>query len=149
MKTLFRPADRESLSHRLARLESGAMRQWGRMDPAQALHHCALLLEVAAGGRKARQGFLGKLVAPFILGRVLGAKPFRRDAPTDPACVVSDPRDFEAERTRLATLIDQFVRRGPQAAAGTVHSFFGRLSGEEWGRLMFKHLDHHLRQFGV
>ena len=35
------------------------------------------------------------------------------------------------------------------AAARQTHSFFGRLSGDEWGRLMYKHLDHHLRQFGL
>jgi hypothetical protein len=57
--------------------------------------------------------------------------------------------DFEAECSRLATRIDQVVQRGATKTEGLVHPFFGRLSGDEWGRLIYKHLDHHLRQFGV
>lgn len=149
MKNLFTPADRESLSHRLATLEPGAQRQWGRMDAAQMLLHCARSLEAATGDRPTKQVFLGKLVTPFIRGFVLGEKPWGKNGPTDPSFVVSNACDFEAERIRLATLIDRFVRRGPEGAAKETHAFFGKLSGSEWGRLMYKHLDHHLRQFGI
>jgi len=149
MQSLFNPADREALSMRVATLGPDASRQWGTMAPAQMLLHCAIGLEAATGDRPMKQAFLGKLVTPFILGSVLGEKPLRRNVPTDPSFVVSDPREFEVERTRLATLIDRFIRRGPEAAAQETHAFFGRLSGDQWGRLMFKHLDHHLRQFGV
>lgn len=149
LESLFNPLDREALAHRVAALEPSAQRQWGTMDSAQMLLHCAIGLEAATGDRPLKQAFLGKLVTPFIRKFVLGTQPFRRNVPTDPTFVVADARDFEAERVRLATLIDRFVRRGPEAAATQVHVFFGRLSGEEWGRLMYKHLDHHLRQFGV
>ncbi len=149
MNSLFNPVDREALSHRLAALEPGALRQWGKMDPAQMLRHCALSLGEPLGDRSVKQVFLGKLVTPFIRRAVFGDKPFRRNSPTDPAYVVSDPPDFEAERSRLATLLDQVVQRGPARTEGRIHPFFGRLSGAEWGTLIYKHLDHHLRQFGV
>ena len=149
MHSLFNPAGREALAHRLAALEPGSARRWGKMDPAQMLLHCAIGLETATGDRPMKQAFLGKILTPFIRRLVQGERPFRRNAPTDPTFVVSDPRDFEAERIRLATLIDRFVRRGPASAEKATHAFFGRLSGAEWGRLMHKHLDHHLRQFGV
>ena len=149
MTSLFIPTDREALSLRLATLEPGATRQWGKMEPAQMLLHCAIGLEAATGDRPMKQAFLGKLVTPFIRRTVLGEKPFSRNAPTDPSFVVSDRRDFEEERTRLATQIDRFIQRGPESAGKQTHAFFGRLSGDEWGRLMYKHLDHHLRQFGV
>jgi len=149
MHSLFDPADREALSRRIAALEPTAMRQWGKMDPAQMLLHCAIGLEAATGIRPMKQVFLGKLITPFIRGLVLGKRPFGKNSPTDPSFVVSDARDFEVERARLATLIDRFIQRGPQSAAKETHAFFGRLSGDEWGRLMYKHLDHHLRQFGV
>ena len=68
---------------------------------------------------------------------------------TDPVYVVSSPQDFEAERTRLATLIDRVVQRGAAKTEGRIHHFFGRLSGDQWGCLIYKHFDHHLRQFGV
>ena len=149
MQSLFNPVDRESLSVRLATLEPGSMRQWGKMAPAQMLLHCTIGLEAATGDRPTKQAFLGKVVTPFIIRTVLGEKPFRRSVPTDPTFVVSDARDFDLERVRLATLIDRFIQRGPEFAGRQCHVFFGRLSGEEWGRLMYKHLDHHLRQFGV
>lgn len=149
MRSMFNPVDRESLAHRLATLEPDARRQWGKMEPAQMLLHCAIGLEAATGDRPMKQVLLGKLLTPFIRGMVLGERPFRRNSPTDPAFVVSDARTFETERTRLATLIDRFVQRGPKSAEKETHAFFGRLNGDEWGRLMYKHLDHHLKQFGV
>jgi len=149
MNSLFNPADREALSLRLAALEPGAQRQWGKMNPAQMLHHCACGLEAATGDRPMKQIFLGKILAPFVRGMALGERPFSRNSPTDPTFVISDARDFDVERTRLATILDRFVQRGPGSASAATHAFFGKLSGDEWGRLMFKHLDHHLRQFGV
>ena len=149
MKSLFNPTDRESLSLRLAAIEPDTQRQWGKMNPAQLLHHCARGLEAATGDRPMKQVLLGKLLTPFIRGMVLGERPFSRNSPTDPAFVILDARDFEVERTRLATILDRFVQRGPESAAKATHAFFGHLSGEEWGRLMYKHVDHHLRQFGV
>lgn len=149
MKTLFNPMDRDALALRFAELEPGAQRRWGKMDSAQMLRHCVIAMGDLLGERPVKQKFLGKLITPLIRGQIFGDKPFRRDAPTDPVYVVSDPQDFEAERSRLATLIDRAVQRGPEKAEGVVHPFFGRLTGEQWGRLVYKHFDHHLRQFGV
>ena len=149
MKSLFNPADRDALALRLAELEPGAPRQWGKMEPAQMLRHCAIAMEDILGERPVKQAFLGKLITPLIRGKVFGDQPFRREAPTDPTYVVSDPQDFEAERSRLATRIDQVVQRGVAKTEGRIHPFFGRLSGDQWGRLAYKHLDHHLRQFGA
>ena len=149
MNSLFNPADRDALARRFAELEPGAQRLWGNMDPAQMMRHCSIALGDLLGDRPVKQLFLGKLITPLIRRAVFGDKPFRRNSPTDPIYVVSDPQDFEAERTRLATLIDRVVQRGAAKTEGKVHPFFGRLSGEQWGRLVYKHFDHHLRQFGV
>lgn len=149
MNSLFNPKDREALSLRLAELEPDAARQWGRMAPAQMLRHCALGLEAATGDRPMKQLLLGKVLSPFVRRLALGSRPFGRNGPTDPSYVVKEAPDFETERARLAKLIDRFVQRGPATAATAIHPFFGRLSGDEWGTLMFKHLDHHLRQFGL
>ena len=83
----------------------------------------------------------------------MAAKPAGRsrqpDSPTDPGFIVTGPRDFVSEKARLTALVNRFCDAGSAAADGRVHSFLGRLSGEEWGRMMWKHLDHHLRQFGA
>src|SRR6185503_9380434 len=76
MKTLFDAADRESLVARLNALQSTSVRQWGKMEPAQMLCHCAIALETATGDRPMKQAFLGKLLTPLIRSSVLGEKPF-------------------------------------------------------------------------
>ena len=149
MQNLFNTADRDAVLGRLEALQPTGTRQWGTMTAAQALAHCSLALEMACGERKKPQALLGRLVTPFIRSTVLGEKPMGRNAPTDRDLVVADDRDFAAEQRRLAGMIDRFVRLGPDAAGTQVHSFFGRFTGDEWGRLMYKHVDHHLRQFGA
>ncbi len=149
METLFNPANRASIEQRLRALSPTAARQWGKMTAPQALAHCAAAMEMACGDWQKRQALLGRIVTPFIKGRLLGEKPFGRNAPTDPDLVVADARELAAEQARLLGLVARFCEAGPAAAGRQIHSFFGRLTGDEWGRLMFKHLDHHLRQFGA
>jgi len=149
MKTLFDQTDRESIRQRLGALQVGSPRQWGKMNAAQMVTHCARALETGTGDRPMKQAFLGKIITPFIRSSILGAKPFGRNAPTDPTFVVADEREFTIERQRLLDLIDRLVERGTASAATQTHAFFGKLSGEEWGQLMYKHIDHHLQQFGV
>lgn len=148
MKTLFDQDARKSISERLASLPADALRQWGRMDAAQMLAHCSAALAVGTGDTPRRQVLIGRILAPFFRASILGEKPFGRNSPTDPTFVVSDPRDFEREKARLLDLVARFCDRGAAGADAQTHSFLGRISGEEWGVMMYKHLDHHLRQFG-
>ena len=149
MQNLFNATDRDELVRRLANLQPSSSRQWGKMNVAQMLAHCAVALEVACGDPIRKQALLGRVLAPFVRKSVLGDKPFSRNGPTDPSFKIADERDFAAERARLTALVDKFCSRGQDGADGLVHSFFGRLSADEWGRLMYKHLDHHLRQFSA
>jgi hypothetical protein len=61
----------------------------------------------------------------------------------------ADERDLGKERERLLGLIDKFAAGGAAGCTKNPHSFFGKMTPEEWAILMYKHLDHHLRQFGV
>jgi hypothetical protein len=149
MKSLYAPSERQQILERLGQLQAGATRQWGKMDAAQMCAHCVAALEVAAGDVVKEHGFLGKVLGRFVKGSLLGDKPFSKNSPTDPTFIVTDPRDFEKERARLAAIVQRFGEAGASAANGRMHSFFGRLKGDEWGVLMHKHLDHHLRQFGM
>ncbi len=148
MQNLFEPNARDMLQRRLAGLQPSCVRQWGRMTAPQMLAHCAASMEIPCGDRVERQRLLGRVLAPFVRASLLGPKPFGRNAPTAPDLRIADERDFQAEKARLAALIDRFCSRGPAQVEGVVHNFFGRLTADEWGRLMYKHLDHHLRQFG-
>jgi len=149
MKNLFAPSERQQILDRLEKLQAGASRGWGKMDPAQMLAHCAAALEVGTGDRVLPHRLIGRIFSPFVKRSLLGEKPFPRNSPTDPAFVVSDPRDFAKEKARLTAVVNRFCDAGPSAANGRVHSFFGRLNGDEWGVVMHKHIDHPLRQFGA
>lgn len=149
MQNLYEAADREAILQRLSALGESSPRQWGRMNAAQMLAHCALIMEIACGQRPRKQILIGRLLAPLVLGSAFGERPFSRNGPTGREFKIRDERDFAAERKRLANLVDSFCTRGPAGADGLVHPFFGRLTGDQWARLMYKHLDHHLRQFGA
>ena len=149
MKNLFASSERQQILDRLDRLQAGATRQWGKMDAAQMCAHCVAALQVGAGDVAKDHSFIGKVLGRFVKGSLLGEKPFSKNSPTDPAFIVSDPRDFAKEKARLVEIVKRFGEAGASAADGRMHSFFGRLKGDEWGVLMHKHLDHHLRQFGA
>jgi len=150
MKNLFETASVKEVNQRMGNLTPESSRQWGKMNAAQAIAHCAAGLELALGDRTPPRHFLGRVIGGIIKPMVLGDdKPMRRNSPTVKGLVVQDERDLAKERERLRGLIDRFAAAGPEGCTMHPHSFFGRLTPDEWAVLMYKHLDHHLRQFGV
>ena len=89
---------------------------------------------------------IGRIIKPMVVGN---DAPMRRNSPTTKDLVVQDKRDLQTERERLRGLIDRFVAAGSNGCTTHPHSFFGPLTPDEWATLMYKHLDHHFRQFGV
>lgn len=120
------------------------------MNPAQAVAHCAHALEMAFGERKPARVPIGRVLGWAIKPLALGNDaPMRKNSPTVPDIEMKDARDLDVERPRLLALIDRFGTAGAAACTDHPHAFFGRLTADEWAILMYKHLDHHLRQFGV
>ena len=106
---------------------------------------------VAVGRSDSEKGSLteriiGRLVKPMVLRN---DDPLRKDSSTAKSLLVADERELGRERERLSGLIDKFAARGPAGCSANPHSFFGKMTPEEWAILMHKHLDHHLRQFGA
>jgi hypothetical protein len=150
MKNLFEAARVEEVKERMVRLRPDSERLWGKMNAAQALAHCSAGLELAVGDRIPPRLLLGRIIGRMVKPMALGNDaPMRRNSPTVKDLVVQDKRDLGTERERLCGLIDRFAAAGPKGCTMHPHSFFGRLTPEEWATLMYKHLDHHLRQFGV
>lgn len=150
MKNLYEPLSANEVKRRLALLQQDSARQWGAMTAGQAVAHCAASLEWAVGDRTPPPAFFAGLLGRAIKSKVLGDDaPIRRNSPTAKDLVVHDDRNLEMERQRLLGLIDRFIAAGPAGCTTQPHSFFGRMTPDEWAILMYKHLDHHLRQFGV
>ena len=89
---------------------------------------------------------LGPLIKPFVFK---DDAPMRRNSPTAKELVVQDNRDLQLEQARLTGYVNYFVAKGPGRCTTHPHAFFGPLTPDQWAILMYKHLDHHLRQFGV
>jgi len=150
MKNLFEAARVEEVKQRIAQIRPDSARQWGKMNPAQALEHCSRGMEMALGDKNLPRVFIGRILGPIVKARVMANdEPIRRNAPTAKELVVQDERNLGTERTRLCGLIDRFAAAGPAGCTAHPHAFFGPLTPDEWAILMYKHLDHHLRQFGV
>ena len=149
MKNLFEAATLKEVKDRIAQLSPDSQRRWGTMNPAQALAHCSAGMEWAVGDRIPPRMLLGRIMGWIVKPLALrNDEPMRRNSPTTKDLIVQDERDFGTEQQRLCALIDRFAAAGPNGCTRHPHSFFGRLTPEEWAALMYKHLDHHLRQFG-
>jgi hypothetical protein len=150
MLDIFDPATTASLLARIDKLTPTTQAQWGKMNVAQMLAHCCVSYEQALGERTDAPPLLMRWLLRPLLRRVLvGPKPYRRNSPTAPAFVITDERDFARERDRLKDYIRRFQQLGAAHFDGRAQLSIGKLSSAEWSVLMYKHLDHHLQQFGV
>ena len=149
MENLFEQGTvRETIS-RIDKLQPTSQRQWGKMDVAQMMAHCSITLDIASGRLNPPRIFIGRIIAPFFKSIYTNEKPFGKNGPTGKELVVADQRDFARERDQLKVKIQQFYEGGEARCTRHPHPFFGSLTPQAWSRGMYKHLDHHLRQFGA
>jgi hypothetical protein len=150
MKNVFEPAVVDEITDRIAHLRPDSERQWGKMSVAQMLAHCSATIGMAEGKVTPPRILLGRLLGPLAKkSLILNGEPMRRNSMTEKSALVTDERDFAVERLRLLKSLDGFVSGGPGKCTKHPHFFFGPLTPVEWAALMYQHLDHHLRQFGV
>jgi hypothetical protein len=146
--SLLDPSGNARALERIARLSADRGPAWGRLTPAGMVVHCQRPLLVAFGVMRVERSLVGRVLGGRAKRRyVTGDAAFDRNLPTERRFIESEPGPFDSERGRLAELVRRFGE--PGAITVALHPFFGPLSVPEWDRLMAKHLDHHLRQFGV
>lgn len=145
----FDPAVTQEICARIGRLSASSAAQWGRMNVAQMLAHCCTPYQQLRGEKGGGPAPLRWLARIFFKGSVVGEQPFRRNLPTPKSFMIADAREFEREKERLLALIASLHGEGRAAFEGRIHVTFGPLSARQWSTLLWKHLDHHLRQFGV
>ncbi len=153
MKDLFDPLLAEEIKRRSLQLSPESERRWGSMGVAQTLAHCTSGMEMAMGVIHAKRApfpanLVGILIKPLVFR---DDKPMRRNSPSAPELFRTDGAecDFANERSRLIAAIEGFTERGQAGCPKYPHPFFGPLKPNQWAILMYKHLDHHLRQFGA
>ena len=147
LKNLFDPFVKQEIIDRINKLSPHSQPQWGKMNVAQMLAHLQMPMGSAQGVHNLPRTLFGRIVGPFAKSIFYGDKPFKRNLPTDPSFVMtSTDKDFEKERQELITMIYDFKEEN---IVNKTHPFFGKLTNEQWSMGTWKHLDHHLQQFGV
>jgi len=147
--SLYDRHQHEVIMSRLSSLRPASRRQWGKMDLSQMLAHCQMPLRVAMGDVTLKRNLIGFLFGGMAKRKLLAPETWAHDMPTAPEFRITDGRDFTKEHEALLALVRRFGRGGPSALTKEPHPFFGKLTVEQWDALQWKHLDHHLRQFGA
>ncbi len=147
MKTFFDQKNQDELQQRLQKLSAQTACLWGKMSAAQMLAHCTATLQMPVGDIQVKRTPLS-LIGWMFKGMLVNGKPFSKNSPTASEFVVRDERDFQTENERFLHAF-QKVALGPGLITCFKHPFFGSMSTDDWGHLIYKHLDHHLQQFGL
>jgi hypothetical protein len=147
MKSVFNPAVHRELQDRVQRLSSQQSPQWGKMSAAQMVAHLIDSLKMASGELEVAPKKVPIRFSP-LKELVLYLLPIPKGMPTAPELIARKPGEWTAEVASLREQLNGLVERGAEALAPT-HPAFGSLSAKQWGVLVYRHMDHHLRQFGV
>jgi len=149
MKNLLHKATTEEILDRIERVNSDTHPLWGKMNAGQMMAHCQVPMRVSFGEAQLSGRWLGILLGPWIKRVVLSEKPFKRGLRTHKSFLVTDERNFDEEKERLKQHVLKFFSYGKEKIGRYPHPFFGRMTPDEWGTSIYKHLDHHLKQFGA
>lgn len=145
MKTIFEKAVKEELRKRINALNEDSPPLWGKMNVSQMIRHCEQRDEMALGKIKYKQSVFGKLFGKIALIDMLRDTPIKKNLPTVPAFKITGKADVSEEKTKCLALIDGYNTISEEPF---IHPFFGALPRETTGLIAYKHIDHHLRQFG-
>ena len=149
IKSLFDQDVYNSFTERVHKLTPDTQPQWGEMDVAQMLAHCAEIQEVANGSKPLENTpFYVKLFKGYIRKMVVNDQPYKHGLPTHPQYLQSDKKEFEKEKARFLEALTYFENHSPDEKHPE-HPLFGKMTGQELGWGMYKHHNHHLEQFGV
>lgn len=149
MQNLFDTQTYTDTVARVHKLTSESKAEWGKMNVAQMLAHCKQAFKVPLSEKKLPRLFIGRLLGPLIKAKLYNDSPWKQNLPTSPDFKITNERDFHDEKQQLLALVNKFYAAGPMGITEHPHPMFGKFTPEQWGKSMFKHLDHHLRQFGV
>jgi hypothetical protein len=147
MKTVWQDEARHELENRIARLSPDRKAQWGRMSAPQMVCHLAESLKMALGDLPVASKRV-PIRYPPLKQFIVYLAPFPKNVPTAPELLARSPREWSDDVADLQSLLNRFAARGADSA-WPKHPAFGKLSGRAWGVLAYRHMDHHLRQFGA
>lgn len=150
MENIFASETVAALTTRINGLTPATTPAWGKMSVSQMLAHCNVTYEMVYDITHPKPGAIKRfLLNLFVKNAVVGPKPYPRNSPTAPQFKITATKDFAHEKQRLLSYLERVHAEGAQAFEGRESNSFGPLTAAEWNVMFYKHLDHHLTQFGV
>jgi hypothetical protein len=148
MKSLFDTSVNIEFIERINKLTPETKNLWGVMDVSQMLAHCTVGLKIALGEIASSSNIFLKMLGKIFKKKFFEAESFRKNSKTGKEFIISGTRDFSEEKPVLISYVKKFAEQDKNIITKEPHPFFGKLTADEWGCLMYKHLNHHLKQFG-
>jgi len=147
-RSIFDASNRQQLLDRISDLKPDSQRQFGKFTPSKMVCHLIDSLRVATGQvpAKSKESFMAN---PLVRRLVIYYVPWPKGkAPTAPEMLVTQPAEWDKDITTLREQLNAAATRGA-SANWAEHPAFGKISGQDYGVLIYRHFDHHLGQFGV
>jgi hypothetical protein len=150
MKSVFHQTDLAELISRIEKLTPETKPLWGKMNAAKMLAHCNVTYEMIYENLHPKpNGFMVFILKLLIKPGVVNEKPYPHNGQTAPAFLIKSDKDFNTEKARLIEYANRTLAHGESYFEGKASHSFGKLNKTEWNNMLYKHLDHHLSQFGV
>ncbi len=150
MKNIFDAKETETVIDRINKLSPTTRPIWGKMSADQMLAHCNVTYEMAFEDKHSKpNGFTKFMLKLFVKNTVVGEKPYKKNSRTAPQFLITNAKNFVEEKARLTDYLRKTQSLGDAHFDGKESHSFGKLTKKEWNNMFYKHLDHHLSQFGV
>lgn len=147
---VFNKAVTDEIIERINKLDKNSKPLWGKMNSAQMLAHCNVSYEMIYENiHPIPNPFLKFILKTFIKNKVTGEEMYPHNSRTAPQFIMNETKDFDSEKTRLINYINKTLQLGENHFDNKESNSFGTLNKTEWSNMLYKHLDHHLKQFGV
>ncbi len=150
MKNIFDKTITDEVINRINKLSPSSQRVWGKMNVAQMLAHCSVTYEMVYEDKHPKPNPFMKIILKFFVKQgVVGEKLYKQGLPTASQFLIKEEKDFEFEKKRLIAYIVRTQELGASYFNNKESLSFGKLTSEEWNNMFYKHIDHHLKQFGL
>jgi hypothetical protein len=148
VKTTFDQPTRDELIGRIHSLNKDSKAQWGKMNVYQMTKHMTIWNEWVLGVNDYtyKQGFLGKIFGKIMLKKhTKDKKPLGKGMPAGEGFTVTEKEgNLELQKKAWIDLIEEYE---DYSNPDFIHDFYGKMTEEQLGIFVYKHHDHHLRQF--
>jgi hypothetical protein len=150
IKNIFEDEVSNELIQRINNLTVDTQAKWGKMNVGQMLAHCNVTYEMIYSDKHPKAtGIKRFLLKAFVKNIVVGEKPYKKNERTAPIFIITDTKEFEAEKNSLIEYLNKTQKLGATHFENKESNSFGPLKSSEWNVMFYKHLNHHLAQFGV